>query len=132
MWGGAGIWWISRGFPRENALTCNLQPVKISPGNSPGNEKNHLAIGRGFSYNCGRPVLMMGLCPKGTLAYVRKVKANRFAFLPHYGAVAHLARAPRLHRGGRGFDSLQLHQKFKIGYGGLAALRLLPPSYHIA
>ena len=26
-----------------------------------------------------------------------------------YGPVAHLARAPRLHRGGKGFDSLQLH-----------------------
>ena len=26
------------------------------------------------------------------------------------GAVAHLARAPRLHRGGKGFDSPQLHQ----------------------
>lgn len=30
------------------------------------------------------------------------------------GAVAHLARAPRLHRGGRGFESLQLHQKLKF------------------
>ncbi len=27
----------------------------------------------------------------------------------YHGAVAHLARAPRLHRGGKGFDSLQLH-----------------------
>ena len=29
------------------------------------------------------------------------------------GAVAHLARAPRLHRGGREFDSLQLHHSYR-------------------
>ena len=46
-------------------------------------EKNLLAFHEPFSYNCGR--------------------------LIDNGAVAHLARAPRLHRGGRGFDSLQLH-----------------------
>ena len=27
-----------------------------------------------------------------------------------FGALAQLARAPRLHRGGQGFDSLRLHQ----------------------
>ena len=36
---------------------------------------------------------------------------------PFYGGVAHLARAPALHAGGRGFDSLPLHH-----YGAVAQL----------
>jgi hypothetical protein len=33
-------------------------------------------------------------------------------FITICGAVAHLARAPRLHRGGKEFDSPQLHQDY--------------------
>ena len=34
----------------------------------------------------------------------------------HYslGPLAHLARAPRLHRGGEGFDSPKVHQKISV------------------
>ena len=38
---------------------------------------------------------------------------------PLYGSLAQLARAPRLHRGGRGFEPLATHQKQKKDPKGL-------------
>ena len=43
------------------------------------------------------------------LPYKQEVSSSSLLFRTIYGVVAQFGRAPRLHRGGRGFDACRLH-----------------------
>ncbi len=53
------------------------------------------------------------LSRKVCLIFLRVFADNTFRVSVICGAVAQLARAPRLHRGGQGFESPQLHHSLK-------------------
>lgn len=112
------IWYYSNGWIYDVWWWCKTRGTDSIPINSNNTSriKNHGQVAeRSIARDCKS--LDESLRRFKSFPSQIVLRLWRFALLikPEfsniYGPLAHLARAPRLHRGGEGFDSPRVHQK---------------------